>query len=95
MTRAMAIDLARHRIRVNSVSPTKTGSSVGRAESPETRSLEAIPLGRLGRPRDAALAVLYLVSDEADFVTGCDLRVDGGALATWGATRRRNERSSR
>ncbi len=43
------------------------------------------PRGRLGRPSDQAHAVLYLVSDEAEFVTGVDLRVDGGALATWGA----------
>ena len=49
------------------------------------RSFDEIPIGRLGRPRDQALAVLYLVSDDADFVTGFDLRVDGGSLATWGA----------
>ncbi len=84
MTRAMAMDLAPYRIRVNSVSPTKTGSSVGSLESEGERSFTEIPLGRLGRPQDQALAVLYLVSDDADFVTGCDLRVDGGSLATWG-----------
>ncbi len=84
MTRAMAMDLAPHRIRVNSVSPTKTGVSVGALEREEERNFDEIPLRRLGRPRDQALAVLYLVSEDADFVTGCDLRVDGGALATWG-----------
>ena len=83
MTRAMAIDLAPHRIRVNSISPTRTGTAVG-AHDTEPRSSDGIPLGRAGRPRDVALAVLYLVSDDADFVTGCDLRVDGGALAAWG-----------
>jgi len=85
MTRAMAMDLASHGIRVNSVSPTKTGVSVGGLEKEGERSFDEIPLGRLGRPRDQALAVLYLVSDDAEFVTGFDLRVDGGALATWGA----------
>ena len=85
MTRAMALDLAPHRIRVNSVSPTKTGVSVGGLEGEGERTFDEIPLGRLGRPRDQALAVLYLVSDDAEFVTGFDLRVDGGALATWGA----------
>ncbi len=85
MTRAMAIDLAPYRVRVNSVSPTKTGVSVGGLEREEERKFDEIPLGRLGSPRDQALAVLYLVSDEADFVTGIDLRVDGGALATWGS----------
>ena len=69
----------------NSVSPTKTGVSVGGLEKEGERSFDEIPLGRLGRPRDQALAVLYLVSDDADFVTGFDLRVDGGSLATWGA----------
>ena len=85
MTRAMAMDLAPHRIRVNSVSPTKTGISVGGLEREGERSFDEIPWGRLGRPSDQAHAVLYLVSNEADFVTGVDLRVDGGALATWGA----------
>ena len=88
MTRAMAMDLAPHKIRVNSVSPTKTGHSVGGLESEGTRNFDEIPLGRLGRPIDQALAVLYLVSDDADFVTGLDLRVDGGALATWGTRQR-------
>ncbi len=88
MTRAMAMDLVGHRIRVNSVSPTKTGASVGALEAAGERSFDEIPLGRLGRPRDQALAVLYLVSDDAEFLTGIDLRVDGGALATWGARTR-------
>ncbi len=93
MTRAMAMDLAPYRIRVNSVSPTKTGMSVGALEREGERTFDEIPLGRLGRPRDQALAVLYLVSDDADFVTGFDLRVDGGALATWGARTRFDQRS--
>lgn len=88
MTRAMAVDLAPYGIRVNSVSPTKTGVSVGGLEAAGERSFDEIPLGRLGRPRDQALAVLYIASDDAEFVTGLDLRVDGGALATWGARTR-------
>lgn len=84
LTRAMAIDLAPYRIRVNSVSPTKTGSAVGFANGGEARPIDDIPLGRLGRPIDQALAVLFMASDEAAFITGEDLRVDGGALATWG-----------
>jgi NAD(P)-dependent dehydrogenase (short-subunit alcohol dehydrogenase family) len=83
-TRALAIDLAPHRIRVNSVSPTKTGASVGAVESAGARSFDEIPLGRLGEPQDHATAVLFLVSDAASFITGIDLRVDGGTLATWG-----------
>jgi NAD(P)-dependent dehydrogenase (short-subunit alcohol dehydrogenase family) len=83
-TRALAIDLAPHKIRVNSVSPTKTGGSVGAIEAAGARSFDEIPLGRLGEPQDHANAVLFLVSDAASFITGIDLRVDGGTLATWG-----------
>jgi NAD(P)-dependent dehydrogenase (short-subunit alcohol dehydrogenase family) len=83
-TRALAIDLAPHRIRVNSVSPTKTGASVGVIETAGARNFDEIPLGRLGEPQDHANAVLFLVSDDASFITGIDLRVDGGTLATWG-----------
>jgi NAD(P)-dependent dehydrogenase (short-subunit alcohol dehydrogenase family) len=84
-TRAMAVDLAPHGIRVNSVSPTKTGRSVGNLESAGIRTYDEIPLGRLGDPQDQANAVLFLASDRAAFITGADLRVDGGAIATWGS----------
>ncbi|MPZ88609.1 MAG: glucose 1-dehydrogenase [Nitriliruptorales bacterium] len=84
LTRAMACDLAPHGIRVNSVSPTKTGASVGGLQPTGARDTREIPLGRLGRPQDQARAVLFLVSDAASFITGEDLRVDGGSLATWG-----------
>jgi NAD(P)-dependent dehydrogenase (short-subunit alcohol dehydrogenase family) len=83
-TRALAMDLAPHGIRVNSVSPTKTGASVGAIESAGARNFDEIPLGRLGEPQDHANAVLFLASDAASFITGIDLRVDGGTLATWG-----------
>lgn len=76
MVRAMATDLAPYGIRVNSASPTKTG--------PKHARWNEIPLGRLGEPEDIAGAIAFLVSDEAGFITGEDLRVDGGALATWG-----------
>lgn len=85
MTRAMAVDLAPHGIRVNSVTPTKTGISVGALEAAGIRTVDEIPLGRLGDPQEQANAVLFVVSDLASFMTGEDLRMDGGALATWGA----------
>jgi len=83
-TRALAVELAPHKIRVNSVSPTKTGASVGAIEAVGARSFDEIPLGRLGEPQDHANAVLFLVSNAASFITGIDIRVDGGTLATWG-----------
>jgi len=83
LTRAMAADLVSHGIRVNSVSPTKTGVSVGALESASARMFDEIPMGRLGEPQEQANAVLFLVSELASFVTGIDLRVDGGTLCTW------------
>jgi len=85
MTRAIAVDLAPYGIRVNSVTPTKTGQSVGNIETAGVRLFDEIPLGRLGDPQDQANAVLFMVSDQASFITGTDLRVDGGAICTWGA----------
>lgn len=82
-TRALAIELAPYGIRVNSVSPTKTGGALA-GESAATRSFSEIPLGRLGEPQDHANAVLFLVSAASAFITGEDIRVDGGTLATWG-----------
>src|SRR5439155_10033835 len=58
-TRALAMDLAPHGIRVNSVSPTKTGVSVGAIEQAGARSFDEVPLGRLGEPQDHANAVLF------------------------------------
>jgi len=81
-TRALAIEMAPYKIRVNSVSPTKTGTGVG--GNTAARNFDEIPLGRLGEPQDHANAVLFLVSDNASFLTGIDIRVDGGTLATWG-----------
>ena len=79
-TRAMAMDLAPYGIRVNSVSPTRTGIALATGQ-PHTG--EGIPLGRSGRPEDQAEAVLFMVSNEADFITGTDLCVDGGSISTW------------
>lgn len=84
LTRTMALQLAPYKVRVNSVTPTQTGTPVGstqpRDESiPPSRT--GIPLGRWGRPNDQAQAVLFLVSPNADFITGVDLPVDGGNLA--------------
>lgn len=83
MTRAMAVDLIGHNIRVNSVSPTKTGASVGALESMASRPVDDIPMGRLGEPHEQANAIVFALSDMASFIVGEDIRVDGGALATW------------
>jgi NAD(P)-dependent dehydrogenase (short-subunit alcohol dehydrogenase family) len=85
MTRAAAVDHAAQGIRVNAVcpghleSPTSVGGAAARAD---TRDLVArYPLGRLGRPEEVARAIAFLASDEASFITGTCLVVDGGYSA--------------
>lgn len=80
LTRSMAIQLAPHKIRVNSVVPNKIGSPVGKAEFDPTRPVKNL-CGRPGIPIDLARAILFLVSDESDFIAGTDLFVDGGCSA--------------
>jgi 3-oxoacyl-[acyl-carrier protein] reductase len=82
-TRAAALELAPHGIRVNAVAP---GSIVVEAwgELPAdelTKRSETVPLGRLGGPADIAAAVAWLCSDDATYVTGQVIAVDGGLLA--------------
>jgi len=85
LTRAMAIELAPHGINVNSVAPTFTATAINREmlEDPERKAqiLSSIPAGRLGRPMDTAAAVVFLLSEASDFITGHVLAVDGGRLA--------------
>lgn len=85
MTKSMAVELAPDRIRVNAINPVigATGlleSFMGLPDTPENRAgfLATIPLGRMSEPRDIANAACYLASDEADFITGACIEVDGG-----------------
>jgi len=82
MTKVWARELGRYGIRVNAVAPGFTTTEMVTA-MPE-KILENMkahtPLGRLGEPRDVANAYLFLASDEAAFITGETLRVDGGIV---------------
>jgi 3-oxoacyl-[acyl-carrier protein] reductase len=85
LSRSMAAELAPDKIRVNCVAPVigETGlleSFMGLPDTPENRAkfIATIPLGRMSKPRDVANACLYLASEEAEFVTGIVLEVDGG-----------------
>ena len=80
LTRSMAVQLAPHNIRVNAVVPNKIGSPVGKDEFDPTRPVVNLR-GRAGVPLDLARAVLFLVSDDSDFVVGDLLFVDGGVTA--------------
>jgi NAD(P)-dependent dehydrogenase (short-subunit alcohol dehydrogenase family) len=81
LTRTMAVQLAPHKIRVNAVIPNKIGSPVGKEDFDPTRPVNNIA-GRHGQPIDLARAVLFMASDESDFVYGDMLFVDGGASVT-------------
>ena len=80
LTRAMAMQLAPHNIRVNSIVPNKIGSPVGRDEFDPNRPVPNMAK-RPGDPREAARAVLFLASDDSSFVYGANLFVDGGVSA--------------
>jgi NAD(P)-dependent dehydrogenase (short-subunit alcohol dehydrogenase family) len=86
LTRAAAVDYARSNIRINAVCPATTLTDqvirVTRGDPSELKRLESYqPVGRLGKVEEIAAAVLFLASDEASFMTGHALAVDGGALA--------------
>ncbi|NJN94630.1 MAG: 3-oxoacyl-ACP reductase FabG [Anaerolineales bacterium] len=85
LTKAMALDLAPYNINVNAVGPgvIETAMTANSLSSPARVEMffNHIPLKRIGQPRDIANAVLFLASDEADYVTGTILYVDGGWLA--------------
>jgi 3-oxoacyl-[acyl-carrier protein] reductase len=82
LTKTLARQLAPYGINVNAVSPHAIETEMSAQWSEEKRKeiIASIPLGRLGKPEDVAEAVLFLVSDEASFITGEILDVNGGAL---------------
>jgi 3-oxoacyl-[acyl-carrier protein] reductase len=80
MTKALAQEVASRGITVNAVAPgfIATPMTDGLSDEQKAKLSQAIPLGRLGTPADVAAAVLYLASDEAGWVTGATLHVNGG-----------------
>jgi 3-oxoacyl-[acyl-carrier protein] reductase len=88
LSRSMAVELAADKIRVNCIAPVIGETALletfmGTPDTPENRAkfIATIPLGRLSRPADIANACLYLASDDAEFITGQLLTVDGGMSA--------------
>jgi NAD(P)-dependent dehydrogenase (short-subunit alcohol dehydrogenase family) len=83
LTKTAAIEYAKEGIRINSVHPGGVDTVMLDVLNPEGKqgAIQAHPLGRLATPLDIAYGVLYLASDEASFVTGAELVIDGGYTA--------------
>ncbi len=80
-SKALALELARAGVTVNTVSPGYLDTQMVRAvpaEVMETKILPQIPVGRLGQPDEVAALIAYLCSEEAGFVTGANIAINGG-----------------
>lgn len=80
LTQSLAVQLAPHGIIVNQVSPNMTGSPVGKEDFDPSRRVSNL-VGRAGAPEEQAKAVLFMASEDASFVAGANLFVDGGTMA--------------
>jgi glucose 1-dehydrogenase len=80
LTKVMALELAEHRITVNAIGPgvIDTPLAAPLVQAIKAAEREIAPLGRVGEPRDVADLALFLASDEADYITGGLIFVDGG-----------------
>jgi NAD(P)-dependent dehydrogenase (short-subunit alcohol dehydrogenase family) len=80
LTKALARELAPHGVTVNAIcpGPVQTPMTDGMSSAQRARVLDSVPLGRFARPEEIAAAVVYLSSDEAAFVTGEVMDIDGG-----------------
>ena len=80
-TKALALEVAKKNVTVNTISPGYIGTKMVMAIPEEvlnTKILPQIPVGRLGKPEEVAGLVIYLASDEAAFVTGANIAINGG-----------------
>jgi acetoacetyl-CoA reductase len=80
-TKALALEVARKGVTVNTISPGYIGTKMVTAipkEILDSKILPQIPLGRLGKPDEVAGLIIYLCSEEAAFVTGANISINGG-----------------
>jgi NAD(P)-dependent dehydrogenase (short-subunit alcohol dehydrogenase family) len=87
--KTFARELVEQGIRVNMVSPgpietpiiTRSGLDQAGIDAMRARMTQVVPMGRMGDPDECAAAMLFLASDDASFITGVDLFVDGGRVS--------------
>jgi meso-butanediol dehydrogenase/(S,S)-butanediol dehydrogenase/diacetyl reductase len=88
LTRSLALDLGKKGVRINSVCPslTRTGMTADMMDDKEliAKFAERIPLGRVCEPHEVAAVIAFLASDDASFMTGANVTVDGGVSASNG-----------
>jgi NAD(P)-dependent dehydrogenase (short-subunit alcohol dehydrogenase family) len=81
MTRSLAIELGPHNITINAIAPGLTDSETARAISDVTKyDVSRTPMGRLEQPQDLFGALIFLASEDSDFITGQTILVDGGRV---------------
>lgn len=82
LMRSLALETAREGIRINAISPGITDTPQPRAHGPEAEfyaKARKVPLGRIGTPQEMAEAALFLIEDDSSFITGQDIRINGGS----------------
>lgn len=87
LTRSLALELAPHGIRVLDVAPgminTKMSAEAGEPPAEYRQKEQLVPLRRAGQPKDVAETIVYLASDQAAYLTGSTVFVDGGWMLAW------------
>jgi 3-oxoacyl-[acyl-carrier protein] reductase len=80
LTKSLALELAPYNITVNAIAPgwIETDMTSAVTGNEKRKALESVPLGRFGRPEDIAHAAVFLASDNASYITGQTLHINGG-----------------